>query len=183
MTWTQTFIGNLTRLGFYDFILPWLFAFAVVYALLVKIGLFSKEGEEGKRVGVNGLIAIVVAFYVTVYTPYGTTLSSWFIGTFGSSIIFMSVAFLFLLFAGMVKFGMTKEEEKKGAWSWKNLKPYVWLLVLLILAYLFFLGYIGISVPSMGISFGELWSILFVVAIFVVAVMFVQWEKGGKKAS
>src|SRR3989338_4229737 len=73
------FMRQLQRLGFYEFLLPWLFTFAVVYALLVKSGIFGSQGLGNK---ISGIVAIVIAFFVTLsagpwLTGYFATLSVW----------------------------------------------------------------------------------------------------------
>ncbi len=168
MAWYTTLIGNLSRLGFYDFILPWLFAFAVIYGLLVK----SKVIADEKKPGVNGLIAIVIAFFLTAYTPYGTTLGVWFTEVFGMGVLFIAILLIIVLFAAI--FGITEFKTE-------NLKGYVPILAILLLIWLFWTGWIGVSgaVP-IGISAGELTATLFVVAVFIIAIWFVTWEKGSK---
>ena len=50
-------VANLNALGFFGFLLPWIFMFAVTYGLLAKAKFF----EDTKIVGV---ISLVLAFFV-----------------------------------------------------------------------------------------------------------------------
>ncbi len=166
MAWYTTLIGNLAELGFYDFILPWLFAFAVVYGLLVKTKVLA---EDEKQVGINGLVAIIVAFFLTAYTPYGTSLGAWFTGLFGPGVLFIAILLMIVLFAGL--FGITEFDTD-------SLKGYIPVIAILVLAWLLYTGWIGVTgAAPIGIAEGELMAILFVVAVFVIAIWFVTYEK------
>ena len=96
-TVARQILGNLHQIGFYDFILPWLFAFALVYGILVMSNLFG-----GNRT-IYAILAMVVAFFVANYTPYGTTLSLFFSTLFGQggfvlAGILVTLMFLVILF-------------------------------------------------------------------------------------
>jgi len=62
MAITDDFITNLTQLGFFEFLLPWLFTFAIVYGLLMKANLFDKVNAK-----VSGVLALVIAFFITPF--------------------------------------------------------------------------------------------------------------------
>lgn len=91
----------LKSLGFYDFVLPWLLAFSIVFGILDKAGIF---GNQGKNKGVEAIISLVFAFYVTLFTPYPGFLSRFFSNLFGGSILVLSGILVSLLFIGIFGF-------------------------------------------------------------------------------
>lgn len=100
----ETLLGNLRHLGFFDFLLPWLLALAVMYGLLNKSKIVSEEYS------VNALIAIVVAFFLVNYTPYGF-LGEFFTHIFASAVILLSAILVGVMFLSMT--GMDAGEFMK----------------------------------------------------------------------
>src|SRR3989344_6080129 len=45
-TIADVFIANVQQLGFFDFLLPWMFTFAVVYGLLIKANIFGSANDK-----------------------------------------------------------------------------------------------------------------------------------------
>lgn len=68
----QTVFGGviefITRLGFYDVILPFLLVFTLVYAILDKTRVLGEEKGEPKR-GLNAMIAFVMGMLVIFVKP------------------------------------------------------------------------------------------------------------------
>jgi hypothetical protein len=95
MATAEQIIATLQNLGFYSFLLPWLFTFAVVYGLLVASKLF---GEANKRV--SAALALVLAFFVTAYS--GQWMATFFSNIFGGSMIIVAGILVILLFILMV---------------------------------------------------------------------------------
>jgi heme/copper-type cytochrome/quinol oxidase subunit 4 len=56
-------IELLRNMGFFDFLLPFLLFFSVIYGVLAKTGIFSSEGKERKDI--NVIIAFVIALIST----------------------------------------------------------------------------------------------------------------------
>ncbi len=99
--------NTLKALGFYDFVLPWLLSFAIVFGIIDMAGIFSKRNPtthvvESTNKGIEAIIALAFAFYVTLFTPFPGFLSSFFSKLFGNSIIVLSGVLVLLLFLGMV---------------------------------------------------------------------------------
>ena len=63
------FIGNLNTLGFYDFLLPFMFVMALTFGLLTKSAVF------GNNAAVYGILSISIAFFSINYTPIGLFLT------------------------------------------------------------------------------------------------------------
>ncbi|MBI2971378.1 MAG: hypothetical protein HYY37_03115 [Candidatus Aenigmarchaeota archaeon] len=84
--------GNpFAQLGpeFYGFLLPWIFTFAVVYALAGKT-------PVGEKKEVAAAIALVAAFFVTAVG--GPQMAAFFSALFGGSAIFLAGILVVLLF-------------------------------------------------------------------------------------
>lgn len=57
-------IDNLVRIGFYDVLLPFILVYAVVFAILEKSGIFSKNENDKQAKNVNAIIAFVFGLFV-----------------------------------------------------------------------------------------------------------------------
>ncbi len=85
-------LGNMAQMGFFDFVLPWLFAFAIVYGILLMSGLFNEQKT------IYAVLAMVVAFFATNYSPYGTNLAFFFSNLFGGGIFVLAGLLVIMLF-------------------------------------------------------------------------------------
>lgn len=63
------FIGNMNTLGFYDFLLPFMFILALTFGLLTKSEVF------GDNAAIYGILSICIAFFSVNYTPIGLFLT------------------------------------------------------------------------------------------------------------
>ncbi|OYT56139.1 MAG: hypothetical protein B6U68_03775 [Candidatus Aenigmarchaeota archaeon ex4484_14] len=157
-----TLIQNLNNMGFYGFVLPWLLVFAIVYAILQKTKVF---GDQAKNI--NGLIALIFAFFVTGYA--GDAVGNFFINIFGGSSIIFGGILVFLLFGGMLGFKIDEDTNKN-----------VIGLVAVIIAILLFLAVGGPSVAGIRLT-DEMMGAIFMVLVVAFAVMFITGgEKPGK---
>lgn len=85
-------VGNLNSLGFFGFLFPWVFAFAVIYGLLTKAKIF----DDAKIVGV---ISLVAAFFVIGFG--GPFLASFFVNIFGYATLIIAGLLVIVLFLAM----------------------------------------------------------------------------------
>ncbi len=142
-------VSDLSRIGFYDFLLPWLFTFAIVYGLLIKANLFDKVNKK-----VSGILAIVIAFFVSAYS--GPLMASYFSTIFGGFSTVAAAILVVVMFAALVGF--------KIEWSADNKHiKYGTLAVLIIFGIVIFLIALGTS--WMRWTF---WSNTYVTAGFVI---------------
>ena len=82
--------------NFTNFLLPWIFTFAIVYGLLFKAKIF---GDANPKISVA--LAFVIAFFVTA--TGGPQLGAFFVNIFGGAATFVAgilVVILFLTMAG-----------------------------------------------------------------------------------
>ncbi|MFH0890195.1 MAG: hypothetical protein V1836_03600 [Candidatus Aenigmatarchaeota archaeon] len=131
-------LGNLNQLGFYKFLLPWLFTLAIVYGILLKTKIFDEKEKT-----LNGLIALVAAFFVVNYTPIGFGLDSFFTQAFGVGILILTAIFVVLLLMGLV--GLKGEEIFKAE-NMKNGGLAIMLLIIFIIILVFMIG--GVKIDS-----------------------------------
>ena len=155
-----TLVQNLNALGFYGFVLPWLLIFAVVYGILVAGKIFGGDKK------IAGLIALVIAFFVTAYTGIG----SFFIGMSGlGAMLFGSLLIVVMFFALL---GFQIENFKDVFKGWEGI---IFLAVLGLVVFFVIGGGVisGITLSS------EVWGAILMIVIIALAIMFVAG--GGEK--
>jgi len=96
----EILVANLNQLGFFGFLLPWLLTFAVVF------GLLSKTKALGEDLKINGVIALVVAFFVIGFG--GPALGTFFVNLFGWGAVVLAVILVIVLFLAMTGADVTK---------------------------------------------------------------------------
>jgi len=165
---TQFFI-NLNELGFYNFLLQWLFTFAIVYGLLIKANIF---GDANKKV--SGALAFVIAFFITGFA--GPAMAGFFISIFGGATIFLAGILVIILFLAMV--GWTPSTGTGGT-GWK-----VAIGALVVIGIVLFLVATGTILTGVALSESTV-AAIFVIAIIAIAMWFITKEdkesKGGAK--
>lgn len=85
-------VSNLNAMGFFGFLLPWVFAFAVFYGLMVKAKLFDNPK-------VTGVLSLVVAFFLIGFG--GPWLAQFFVNLFGYATIIIAGILVVALFITM----------------------------------------------------------------------------------
>jgi hypothetical protein len=107
--------------GIFDFFLPFILMFAIFYGLLAKTKIFGNSNEKPARI-VNLVISLGVAAYILIFTPAGTTISSFMANFFGQTMIaiFSLLAFIMVLYLVMniLKPGASWDWTK---WAWAAL--------------------------------------------------------------
>lgn len=151
----------LKQLGFYDFLLPWLFTFAVVYGLLRAANIFKDINQK-----ISAALALVIAFFVTGYS--GQMLSSFFINIFGGASMIIAGILVVVLFVTMAGFDMT------------HIKKTATLIILLIVGVVLWLLSAGVG---KGFGILPLFSpdLIAMILVLVIIVMAVWAIVGGKE--
>ncbi len=152
-------IGNLARLGFYNFVFQWLFTMALIFGLLLKAKLF--EGQQA----LNGLFSTVVASFLVHYTPTGFGLDTFFTRVLGMGALILVVIFVILLFMGLV--GLKGEDIFKA----ENLGGGAALALLLGL-----FGFLLFSFGGFNIS-SDIITIVVVMIMIIFVVLFIARGK------
>jgi len=173
MSALQAVLGNLQQLGFFDFILPWLFAFAITWGAIKMAGLF-KDNDS-----VAGIIAMVIAFFVTNYTPYGY-IGTFFTQFFGESIMVLAGILIALLFLGLI--GVTPDKIFAPLGKDSKVAPWLqfifYLLIILLAVYLFMraIGYRIGALPVISMN-QNVTAVIFAIVVIGIVVWFVTQNK------
>ena len=102
----EVLVTNLNSLGVFGFMLPWIFVFVVVYAILVKTNLLGDD----KRI--NAVLSIVLAFFAAGFG--GPALASFFTTIFGVAAAVLAGILVLVLFMGLAGIGTEALSKNKG---------------------------------------------------------------------
>jgi len=97
-------ILQLKDMGVYDYILPFLLAFTVLFAILEKIKIFGTDKKN-----VNVVVSVIIALLLIVQTPLVLILNNFL----GKITLFILVVIMFLIVTGI--FGVDAEGGFKGS--------------------------------------------------------------------
>jgi len=138
----ESLIATGKNVGVFDFFLPFMLSFAIIYGILQKVKIFGED-----RVGrtTNLMISVILSLFIIGYTPVGVTLATFF-GTMFTGTIMIVVT---LLGTTMVMYVLGKLGglDILSAKSGKAWKAVVILLAIVVAAAAF--------VYSGGMSFFE----------------------------
>ena len=142
---------------FYGFLLPWLFTFAIVYGLLMKLHLFGKEGTSiNSKVSIA--LSFVIAFFVT--GAAGPQLAAFFINLFGGASVYLAGILVIILFLALIGYDYTKMHNM------------IYVIVVIVIGILLFLGstgsFYGQAVISSDVAVLAFWLIIIVIAVYMV---------------
>ncbi|MFH1631344.1 MAG: hypothetical protein ABIA21_03975 [Candidatus Aenigmatarchaeota archaeon] len=158
----ELFVHNLGGMGFFGFLFPWLFIFAVVLGLLMK----TKTITDDKRI--MAIISIVIAFFVAGFG--GPALAGFFVSAFGMAAMVLAGILVVILFVSMAGVDVTELGKNKAVkWS---------LVAIGIIIFIIAIGAWTI-VPDPSVL-----AIIFVVVIMLLMVVFIAGPSmGGGKSS
>jgi hypothetical protein len=165
-------ITTLREIGFFDFLLPFILFFAVIYGVLSKAKIFSGPGGE-ERKDINAVIAFVIALIATT-TSWVLLSLNYFLPWIGFIVI---VILGFLILGSMAVGGDITPTLVKYA-------PYgVPIIALTVFAVMFFaLGW-DKMLQGTGIAFSNTDIALIIMGIVGVIVFAVIIKSGGAEAS
>lgn len=147
----EILVANLNALGFFGFLLPWMFIFVIVFAILLKT---KALGDDTK---IMGVLSLVISFFVIGYG--GPFLANFFVNLFGMATIILAGILVIVLFVGMAGGDISKVLGSKPA-----------LLILAVIGILIFMLAIG----AMGVGVNDsVIGIIFIIIVMAVAIMFV----------
>ncbi|MBI3190282.1 hypothetical protein HYZ41_01110 [archaeon] len=143
-------VANLNGLGFFGFLLPFIFVFVVVYGLLIKTKFF----EDQKIIGV---LSLVLAFFVIGYG--GPMLANFFVNLFGLAAVIIAGILVIVLFIAMTGGDISKIASGKSVAAA--------LAGIGIIVFFIALGALGVAINDSVIG------IIFVIVILALAVLFI----------
>ena len=173
--------GLLSSADVYALYLPFLFVFAVFYALLVKTKVFGKGGNVNK---INAVVAIIISLYVVIFSPLALSISTFFASMFALGSISIVTLLIFIMLVGLLLGPFVTEER-----GWEKLGKRM-LPILVILAFLFTLGLFfssaamadwfgGVVAPSFGLGLsGE---DLALIVLIVITIIILYWLTAGEE--
>ncbi len=151
-------IGILNQVGFYDFVLPWLLFFGIVFGLLQRTGIFGEDR------GIIAIISAAIAFFVVNYTPVGG-IAAYYSRLFGGMSMILSALLVLVLFVAIMGFEIGG--GKGGIFQEDKIK-YIVVAALVILAWIVYNNAYGGGL-SAGIS-QETMTVLFVFGFILLVI-------------
>lgn len=94
-------VAAAKEFGIFEFYLPFILMFAVIYGLLAKSRIFG-EAKERPASTINLVVSLVAAAFIMVYTPAGITLAAFISNLFGGTLVVLLSILAFLIIAGLV---------------------------------------------------------------------------------
>ena len=149
-------VQNLNGLGIFGFLLPWIFVFVVVYALLMK----TKFSEDKRLIGV---LSLVIAFFSIGFG--GPPLANFFVSLFGYGTLIIALIFIIILFLAMTGRDISKIGDTR---TLTVVAAGVGIIIFSVA-----LGGFGVAVTDSVIG------ILFIIIVLAIAIMFVTGSNGG----
>jgi hypothetical protein len=158
-------LRNLQNMGFFLYLFPFLLALAIVYGVM--------QTTMGDRLpkSARGLISIIIAFFVMLYSSWNQAIVGFFAMMGGSVLIIASVVIFAAIIFGLMGFKLDKLFEGKNS-KWVMILG-VGLIILLV-AFGSGAGSL-IPLPSWSTS-GEFLTAVF----FIVIIALVMWWMGGE---
>lgn len=103
----EVLVTNLNQLGFFGFLLPWLFVFAVSFGILLKTKVL---GDDKKIIGV---VSLTLAFFVIGFG--GPAFGNFFVALSGLSGMVLAGILVIILFVSMAGGDFSKLMESKAS--------------------------------------------------------------------
>lgn len=147
-------VANLNAMGFFGFLLPFIFTFTIVFALL-----YRSKWVDNQRI--NGVIALVFAFFVIGFG--GPILATFFVNLFGMAALIIAALLVIVLFIAMSGGDPSKVLANKGT--------YAVLIGIGIIIFWTAIGGMGVQINDSVIG------IIFVIVVLAIGMIFVTGTK------
>ncbi len=163
--------GQLQSIGVYDFLLPFLLVFTIIFAILEKTRLMGTDQNQKPKTNINTILALIIGLIVVVQTPIIQVMNNYL----SKMALFIVIILIFLLVLGI--FGANVEGGITGGVTG------FFVLVVAILAVLWALS------PELG--FNDIFNrylprdsdrgLMLFIVIFIVVVWLVTRQPGEAK--
>ncbi len=167
----QILVQNMMRLGFFQFLFPFLLALAIVY------GLLSWALREQLPRSVRGIIALIIAFFVMLYSSWNVMIVNFFANLSGMWLVAATgILFIVILLALTGQKPQDLLQGKTAKW--------VTVLVIVFIGILIFFGAGAgwlLSIPGF-VANTDFWTILFFIVILAIVIFWLGQEEGGGAA-
>ena len=152
-------MAELQAIGVYDYLLPFLLIFAIIFAVLEKLAIFGREpGTQKPRTNINMVISLILGLLVASQPEI-----TYIINSFLPKVsLFILVALMFLIIAGM--FGAKTE-------NWSGIALPIALVICIIAIIWALSGGSSLSLPYWlrPDSRDRAWIILIATVVLVIA--------------
>ena len=153
------FVYYLQDVGVYEYVLPFLLVFTIIFAILEKTKLFGKEQDGRAKTNINTILALVIGLIVIANTDISLLMNSYL----SKMALFIVIVLIFILTIGI--FGANAEGGFTGA-------PFLIFILIAIGAVFWALS------PSLGLELPFYFSdqdksVLFGIIAFVVILFFI----------
>ena len=174
MTGIEIFLENLANFGFYNFVMPWILIFALVY------GVLSQTKPFGDNKGVQIIIALAAAFLVVggLYTFIPTDFFTMFFSRFAILLVALLALIILLGFFG-IKPSDLAGSDGSPAFKWTMVGILSVVIITMIVFYAFKINLNSSAIGSFFSSSGFLNAIMILILIAIVVVVIVAVTKGG----
>jgi len=122
--------------GIFEFYLPFILMFTVLYGILMKSGVFG-TGKGAKNI--NLIVSLVASLFIMAYTPVGITFAAFLSELFGRVLVVLVTILALLMMMGLLLPAVGVEMQLK--------KGVTWVVIFIILLAL------GVFVSSGGMAF------------------------------
>ncbi len=147
-----TIFDMMENMGIFDYILPWLLYYAIIYGLLTRIDLFGKSNQgqqnQSDKIGdkVNRIIALSIATLILYYVPQSKIISEMLAELFTKWGLLAVTLLLIPLTLGIFGFNdwgsLLKKQAKNNETTLTTL-GWIILGVVAVVIFLFLYGTIG----------------------------------------
>lgn len=106
-------IANLQNVGIFQFFLPFIILFAVMYGMLTKTRIFGNPKEDPGVNRINAIISFAAACFIMLYPTTGTAvlhLSDFLANIFAGTLIYVVTIIAFLIVMFMIATPLNKGE-------------------------------------------------------------------------
>ena len=174
-------IASGKAFGIFEFFLPFILMFAIMYGLLAKTKIFGDSGTKPART-INLVIALVAAASIMVFTPAGVTISTFLSNFFGQTMVVVLALLAFL----MVFYLMMNILKPEATWDWTKWGWAILLIAVVLMGGVFVSSggasiFPGIKTPfsiNFGMDPGTL-ALIIVVVLTGLIIYFLASSDGG----
>ncbi len=179
----------LKDVGVFEFYLPFVILFSLLYGLLTKSAIFGEVGPSDKTGGkvnkgvrnINLILSLASAFYVMAYTDGGIILTQFFARFFAQTTValvtLLASGMIITLLLGVARGGGVKDETITDTLK-KLIEPAIWVALLLGLGLFLSSGGAGIF-PGINISLAGIDpQTLTLIILVLITIGIIMWLTG-----
>ncbi|RLJ09496.1 MAG: hypothetical protein DRP15_03575 [Candidatus Aenigmatarchaeota archaeon] len=163
-------LRNMEDLGFFLYLFPFLLALAIIYGVLT----WALKDQLPKSA--RGLISIIFAFFVMLYSSWNEYIVTFFANLGGSGLIVGSGILFIVILLGLIGFDIKSlTGEKAGTSKW------IFIFAIIIIGLLIFFGAGAgwlIEVPPWSTT-SEFWTVIFFIFILALVMWWMGQGEGG----